>query len=77
MLKKISVGQFRVGMFVQRLEGSWFDHPFWKTRFLLTDPRDLGALRRSKIREVWIDTSQGLDVPPPAPAPAPPIEPAP
>ena len=77
MLKKISVGQFRVGMFVQRLEGSWFDHPFWKTRFLLTDPRDLGALRRSKIREVWIDTSKGLDVPPPAPAPAPPIEPAP
>ncbi len=50
-------------MFIQELCGSWMDHPFWKTRFLLQSPRDLQRLRDSAVREVWIDTSKGLDVP--------------
>lgn len=81
MLKKISVDQVRLGMHVHALEGAWIDHPFWKTRFVLSDPADLRKLRGSSVREVWIDPGKGLDVavpddPPAAPAaaaaPAPP-----
>lgn len=66
-MKKVSVGQVRLGMFIHRLEGDWLDHPFWKSRFVLKTERDLQKLRESVIKEVWIDPSQGLDV---APEPA-------
>jgi len=62
MLKRISVADARLGMFVQELCGSWMEHPFWRTRFVLKDPRDLERLRQSSVRELWIDASQGLDV---------------
>ena len=50
-------------MFVQELCGSWMDHPFWKSRFLLDSEKDLQRLQGSAIRELWIDTEKGLDVP--------------
>jgi HD-GYP domain-containing protein (c-di-GMP phosphodiesterase class II) len=84
MLKKIPVTQVRLGMHLHALEGAWLHHPFWKTRFLLDDPRDLERLRASGVKECWIDTALGLDVgaaPPgvavPAPAAASPPEAAP
>jgi len=61
-LRKIGISDLRPGMFVHELCGSWMDHPFWKSRFLLEDPADLAALQGSAIRELWIDTSRGLDV---------------
>ena len=67
MLKKIPVSDVRLGMHVQRLEGAWLDHPFWKTRFTLSDPADLERLRGSGVAFCWIDCALGLDV---APAPA-------
>ena len=69
MLKKIPVTDLRLGMFVHALEGSWLDHPFWKTKFLLKDADDIRKLRASSIRECWIDPSAGLDVEAPASAP--------
>jgi HD-GYP domain-containing protein (c-di-GMP phosphodiesterase class II) len=68
MLKKISVGQLRLGMHVHRLDGNWLDHPFWKTRFRLEDPADLKRLQASGVAACWIDASLGLDVADPAPA---------
>jgi hypothetical protein len=62
MLKKIAVDQLRLGMHLHKLEGRWMDHPFWKTRFVLTSADDLALLRTSPVRECWIDTAQGLDV---------------
>jgi len=50
-------------MYLHELCGSWMEHPFWRTRFLLTDPEDLARIRATQIHEVWIDTSKGLDVP--------------
>ncbi|WP_018881113.1 HD-GYP domain-containing protein [Thioalkalivibrio sp. ALE30] len=61
MLKKIKVEHVVCGMFIRELCGSWMEHPFWRTRFLLDDPKDLASLRDSSIREVWIDTSRGRD----------------
>lgn len=52
MLKKISVEQVRVGMHLHALEGGWLDHPFWKTRFVISDAADLRKLRDSSVREV-------------------------
>ncbi|MET0518523.1 MAG: HD-GYP domain-containing protein [Burkholderiaceae bacterium] len=66
MLKKIPVQQVRLGMYVQALEGSWLSHPFWKSRFVLSEQADLDLLRGSGLPAVWIDDALGLDV---APAP--------
>ena len=62
MLKKIAVEQLRIGMHVQRLEGKWIDHPFWKTRFMLDSTAELQRLRSSGVAECWIDPALGLDV---------------
>ena len=62
MLKKIPVNQLRLGMHLQRLEGPWIQHPFWKTRFVLTESADLKRLVACGLAEVWIDTARGLDV---------------
>ena len=62
MLKRIPVADVCIGMFIHELGGSWLDHPFWKTRFLLKSERNLQRLHASAVREVWIDTGKGLDV---------------
>ncbi|HEY1092762.1 MAG TPA: HD-GYP domain-containing protein [Burkholderiaceae bacterium] len=85
MLKRITADQVLLGMYIESLEGSWLQHPFWKTRFLLREADDVAALRRGGAAGVWIDTSKGRDLPavdapaaarapeaalPPTPAPA-------
>jgi len=62
MLKKIRVDQVRLGMHLHAMEGSWTDHPFWKTRFVLREAEQLARLKESLVEEVWIDTDKGLDV---------------
>lgn len=62
MLKRIPTDQLRLGMYVHELCGSWMDHPFWRSRFLLDDPGDLRSVLNCGIREVWIDTARGVDV---------------
>lgn len=62
MLKKISLEHLRLGMHIHELGGSWIDHPFWKSAFKVTEARQLQQLRDSAVRELWIDTSKGLDV---------------
>ena len=61
MLKKINVHQLTVGMHLKEFCGSWMEHPFWRTGFVITDPKDIAAVLASSIKEVWIDTSKGLD----------------
>jgi putative nucleotidyltransferase with HDIG domain len=62
MLKKIPVKQLTLGMHLQAFCGAWLDHPFWRTKFVLTDPNDLVLIAESPIKEVWIDISKGSDV---------------
>ena len=61
MLKKIAVQDVRLGMYIHAFAGSWLDHPFWRSKFLLEDPADLQLVRQSAVREVWIDVSKGAD----------------
>lgn len=64
MLKRISTDQITLGMFIHEFCGSWMDHPFLRTRgLLLNNPKDLDRIHQSSVREVWIDTSKGADVP--------------
>jgi len=82
VLKKIKTEDLTLGMHLHAFCGSYLDHPFWRTRFILEDPKDLAQIKECPVREVWIDASKGLDVaaelssdeveelPPPPPAPA-------
>lgn len=62
MLKKIDVADVRLGMYIHKLEGPWLKHPFWKTKFLLTDPDQLADLQASELEGVVIDIDKGDDV---------------
>ncbi|MFA7270759.1 MAG: HD-GYP domain-containing protein [Sterolibacterium sp.] len=62
MLKKINAEQLRLGMHITELCAPWMDHPFWRTKFTLTNPEDIRRILESGIKEVWIDCAKGLDV---------------
>ena len=62
MRKKIKARELRLGMHLDELCGSWIDHPFWRSKFVLKDPQDIRRILDSGITEVWIDTAKGLDV---------------
>jgi len=47
-------------MYIHGFEGSWFSHPFWRTRFLLERPEDLEALLTSDVPAVVIDIERGV-----------------
>jgi putative nucleotidyltransferase with HDIG domain len=63
MLKRINVQQLTLGMHLKEFCGSWMEHPFFRTSFILKDVRDIEAILGSSIKEVWIDSDKGLDVP--------------
>lgn len=62
MLKRISAKDVQLGMFINELCGSWIEHPFWRTQFLLTSTKDLKTLQTSGVEEVWIDIAKGGDI---------------
>jgi putative nucleotidyltransferase with HDIG domain len=62
MIKRISVNQLTLGMHLKEFCGSYLDHPFWRTGFVLTSQKDLTAILESNIKELWIDCDKGLDV---------------
>ena len=64
MLKRIRTQDLTVGMFLHEFCGSWVEHPFWRSQFLLEDPQDLVRIGHTSIHEVWIDTARGRDVAP-------------
>ncbi|WP_017476901.1 HD-GYP domain-containing protein [Pseudomonas sp. PAMC 26793] len=69
MLKCIAARQATLGMYIHKLEGSWIDHDFWKSNFLLLSTDDLQRLQASSVEAVWIDLDKGCDVKPADPAP--------
>ena len=67
-------------MYLEGMCGSWMQHPFLRSKFVIKDPNDIRLIAESGITEVFIDAAHGLDVaappevltvaPTPAPAPA-------
>lgn len=60
MLKRVSAKSLRLGMYIHAPEGSWMDHPDWKTQYLLTDPAELERMQAGKAVFI-IDTDKGAD----------------
>lgn len=64
MLLRVKTDMLTVGMYVERFDGSWWNHPFWRSRFLIEDEARLAEIRGSDVEHVFIDTDKGT-----APAP--------
>ncbi|MFN3475392.1 MAG: HD-GYP domain-containing protein [Blastomonas sp.] len=60
MLRHIKPAEVTLGMFVHGFVGSWFDHPFWRKKFLLTEDADVLKIRESKVTAVIVDVDRGL-----------------
>lgn len=61
-IKKISVDQLQIGMYVHDLNCPWWDHPYLTSRFRVNDETTLRELAGLGIRELYIDTRKGADV---------------
>ncbi|MFO0706096.1 MAG: DUF3391 domain-containing protein [Nitrospira sp.] len=61
--RKILLADLAVGMYLVGLDRSWLQTPFLRHKFTVTDCEQIALLRQSGVREVTIDTEQGLDVP--------------
>lgn len=61
MLKKIPVERLKPGMYVHDLGTNWFSHPFLRQQFKVSGDGDLEKIVATGIRELYIDTSKGLD----------------
>ena len=59
-IKRIPVDRLLPGMCLHQVCGSWMDHPFWRSSFLLKEA-DIAKIAECGIAEVWIDSSKGLD----------------
>lgn len=69
MIKRINTTELRTGMFIQKLGGSWLQHPFMRGSFLLTEPNDIKRILDAGIKDVWIDIDKGLDTESSTPSP--------
>lgn len=66
MLRRIRAEQLQVGMFVARLGGPWINHPFWRSRFLVTSDDQVTQIQSANVQDVWIDILKGRNLPTPA-----------
>ena len=62
-IKKVTIKQLTPGMFIHDLNCGWLDHPFARNQFKIDSMAIVGKIRKHGIREVYIDTARGLDVP--------------
>lgn len=63
VIKKVGVEDLRIGMYIHDLNAGWMDHSFFRSRFMLRKEDDLQKIQRSGIRELYIDTVKGMDLP--------------
>lgn len=62
MVKKIPVDKLRPGMFIKDFCCGWLEHPFFSRQLTVRDGKTIRKIIDHGIREVYIDTSKGLDV---------------
>jgi putative nucleotidyltransferase with HDIG domain len=58
-IKRIATSELQIGMYIQKLGGSWIQHPFVRSSFLLTEPNDIKRIKEAGIKELWIDDEKG------------------
>ena len=62
MIKKISIDQLTIGMYVHDLNCGWLDHSFLKNQFKVEDAAILRKINDTRVLELYIDTVLGIDV---------------
>ncbi|MBI4699339.1 MAG: HD-GYP domain-containing protein [Nitrospirae bacterium] len=62
MVKKIKIEQLKPNMYICDFDCGWMQHPFLSNNVKVEDEKIIEKIRRVGIREVYIDTEQGLDV---------------
>ncbi|MBK1724454.1 HD-GYP domain-containing protein [Thiocystis violacea] len=62
MIKKITIDELQIGMFIHDLNCGWMEHGFLRNRFMLKAEANLVRIRELGIHELYIDTDKGLDV---------------
>lgn len=65
MQRQIPSEDVRLGMYISKFGGSWFDHPFWRARFVLQSADDVARVRQSGAPYVVIDEARGAPLTPP------------
>jgi hypothetical protein len=63
MQEIIPVGELRVGMHVT-IPGSWFKHPFIRSRFVVSSQRDIKWLEATGISQIPVDLAKSKIVKP-------------
>ncbi|VVT07919.1 putative enzyme [Sphingomonas sp. EC-HK361] len=58
MTRRLAPTDVTLGMYVQGFEGSWLSHPFWRSKFLLTDPEDVLLIHASRVEAVLVDEAR-------------------
>lgn len=62
MIKKVRVEKLKPGMFISDFNCSWLEVPFLRRSLTITDDSMIAKIAGHGIREVYIDSSRGLDV---------------
>ena len=60
MIRRIKPDEARLGMFIRGFGGSFFHHPFWRTKFKIASQPDLDAIRSCGLPYVVIDDELGV-----------------
>jgi putative nucleotidyltransferase with HDIG domain len=62
MIKRIRSDQLQPGMYIHDLNCGWMEHPFALNAFKVDDEKTIAKIIATGIRELYIDSSKGLDV---------------
>ena len=62
MIKRIRSDQLKPGMFIHDLNCGWMEHPFALNSFKINDEKTIEKIIACGIRELYIDSTKGLDV---------------
>ncbi|WP_026603230.1 HD-GYP domain-containing protein [Methylomonas sp. 11b] len=63
MIKKIDVADLKPKMFIHDINCPWINHPFLRNSFLIESAQDIEKIAAYGIRQVYIDTALGPDMP--------------
>lgn len=63
MIKKVDVSDLKPNMFIHDINCPWIDHPFLRNSFLVRSDSDIEKIASYGIRQVYIDTERGPDMP--------------
>ncbi|MFH1853467.1 MAG: HD-GYP domain-containing protein [Candidatus Neomarinimicrobiota bacterium] len=63
MIKKIKIEQLEIGMYVHDFNCGWMTHPFYQSQLLVKNSAILNKIVKAGIRELYIDTEKGRDLP--------------